>query len=214
MCICRLTLAWISSEISTKLLGMSTYLDRSSLTALEPLSCRLVTSAVRCRLATRVTLRQLASSQSLCLTLWLAFASCYRSHRDLESKPFVWFRAKTVKGIVCLADHLHSDTEIFLGLYHFRDTHPRLVVAPTPYMFCEEAPLFLHATRSTYASLPLRKQRSVYFRKNVHIQLYQPCNLCSMSKWSFQSIFNISTTFDLLVVNKDYIFLTSTMLKE
>ena len=34
MCICRLTLAWISSEISAKLLGMPTHLDRSSLTAL------------------------------------------------------------------------------------------------------------------------------------------------------------------------------------
>ena len=33
LCICRLTLAWISSEISTKLLGMPTHLDRSSLTA-------------------------------------------------------------------------------------------------------------------------------------------------------------------------------------
>ena len=42
LCICRLTQAWISSEISTKLLGMPTYLDRSSLTALDPLSCQLV----------------------------------------------------------------------------------------------------------------------------------------------------------------------------
>ena len=38
VCICRLTLTWISSEISTKLLGMSTHLDRSSLTALDPIS--------------------------------------------------------------------------------------------------------------------------------------------------------------------------------
>ena len=30
VCICRLTLAWISSETSTKLLGMPTYPDRSS----------------------------------------------------------------------------------------------------------------------------------------------------------------------------------------
>ena len=42
MCICRLTLAWISSEISTKLLVMPTYLDWSSLTGLHPLSCRLI----------------------------------------------------------------------------------------------------------------------------------------------------------------------------
>ena len=42
MCICRLTLACNSSEISTKLLGMPTHLDRSSLTALDPISCQLV----------------------------------------------------------------------------------------------------------------------------------------------------------------------------
>ena len=30
VCLCRLTLAWISSETSTKLLGMPTYPDRSS----------------------------------------------------------------------------------------------------------------------------------------------------------------------------------------
>ena len=42
MCIWRLTLAWISSEISTKRLGMPTHLDRSFRTALDPISCQLV----------------------------------------------------------------------------------------------------------------------------------------------------------------------------
>ena len=32
--------------------------------------------------------------------------------RDLDSKPFVWFRAKTDKGIVCLADHPYSVTHM------------------------------------------------------------------------------------------------------
>ena len=61
LCMCRLTLAWISSETSTKLLGMPTYPDRSSsllLGSLMPI--RL--SAVPCRLVTRLTLRQLPSS--------------------------------------------------------------------------------------------------------------------------------------------------------
>ena len=32
-------------------------------------------------------------------------------HAEISSpKPFVWFRAKTDKGIVCLVDHLHSVT--------------------------------------------------------------------------------------------------------
>ena len=42
MCICRLTLTWVSSEISTNLLGMPTHLDRSFLTALDPISCQMV----------------------------------------------------------------------------------------------------------------------------------------------------------------------------
>ena len=42
LCICRLTLAWISSKISTKLLGMPTHLDRSSLTAAGLYLMRLV----------------------------------------------------------------------------------------------------------------------------------------------------------------------------
>ena len=61
LCICRLTLASISSEISKKLLGMLIYLDWSSSLLLNSISCRLVTSAVRCRLPLCVTLRQLAS---------------------------------------------------------------------------------------------------------------------------------------------------------
>ena len=59
------SLAWISSEISTKLLGMPTHLDRSSLWTLSHATSL---SDVRCRLATRVTLRQLPSSEFLCLT--------------------------------------------------------------------------------------------------------------------------------------------------
>ena len=55
--------------------------------------------------------------------LWRSLAHCSHFSRiclssptsglvgDLDSKPFVWFRAKTDKGIVCLADHLHSVTQ-------------------------------------------------------------------------------------------------------
>ena len=53
-------------------------------------------------------------SEFLCPTLWLAFPSYFQSRRYLESKPFVWFRAKTNKGIVCLADHLHSVTYVWV----------------------------------------------------------------------------------------------------
>ena len=46
----------------------------------------------------------------LCPTLWPAFPSYFRSLEISSPKPFVWFRAKTDKGIVCLVDYLHSVT--------------------------------------------------------------------------------------------------------
>ena len=57
LCICRLTLAWISSENSTALLECWLILTRPSLpwTSSHPTGL----SPVRCRLVTRITLRQL-----------------------------------------------------------------------------------------------------------------------------------------------------------
>ena len=109
MCICRLTLAWISNEISTKLLGMPTHLDRSSFTGLDSLSCQLVTFAVRCRLATRITFRQLPSQSSF-VQLLLVFPCLLPVTSRSRAQAFVWFRTKTDKGIACLAEHLHSVT--------------------------------------------------------------------------------------------------------
>ena len=40
----------------------------------------------------------------------------FRSPEISSPKPFVWFRAKTDKGIVCLADHLHSVTWVWILL--------------------------------------------------------------------------------------------------
>ena len=97
VCICRLTLAWISSETSTKLLGMLTYPDQSS-SLLWTLSH--ANSSLCCPVSTALSIvrRQLPSSQFLCLTLWLAFPSYFRSRRDLESKPF-GFSPKQTKGL-------------------------------------------------------------------------------------------------------------------
>ena len=67
LCMCRLTLAWISSENSTTLLECWLILTR--LPSLLWTSSHLIgLSALRCRLVTRVTLWQLPTSQSLCLT--------------------------------------------------------------------------------------------------------------------------------------------------
>ena len=110
LCICRLTLAWISSEISTKLLGMPTHLDRSSLTALDPISCQLVSllSGVDWPLASPFAN---SFSEFPCPTS-LAFPYPLLVTLRSRAQAFVWFRSKTDKGIVCLADHLHSVTSI------------------------------------------------------------------------------------------------------
>ena len=101
LCMCRLTLAWVTSENSTTLL-----------------ECRLIFSHCGWTLS--------HADWSLCCpmstghshhpspTAFLApfsnslLASPY--HFRSRPKPFVWFCAKTDKGIVCLADHLHSVT--------------------------------------------------------------------------------------------------------
>ena len=82
---------------------MPTYLDRASLTALDPISCQLVSllSGVDWPLAS-----PFANSFSEFLFLLLSLPVTSRS----RAQAFVWFRVKTDKGIVCLADHLHSVT--------------------------------------------------------------------------------------------------------
>ena len=108
--ICRLTLAWISSETSTKQLECRLILTRSSFTGLDPLSCRLA-SLLRCQLLLPSVPRQLPTSQSLFVSLsdWCLLTTS--GHVEIVGqKAFVWFRAKTDKGIVCLADHLHGVT--------------------------------------------------------------------------------------------------------
>ena len=102
------------AKLLQKPLGMPTYLWPSS---------SLLPSADRCPLHLCVSLHQLTLSVFLCqltlsgflcqLPLWLLSdlaSPHFRLVRDLESKPFVWFRAKTDKGIVCLADHPLSVT--------------------------------------------------------------------------------------------------------
>ena len=105
MCPCRLTLVWISSEISTKLLGMPTHLDRSSLTGtgLTHADWSLLLSGVDCPLTSPFA--NWLFSVPLSNSNWRSPAY-FRSRRDL------WFRAKTDKGIVCLADHLYSVTDV------------------------------------------------------------------------------------------------------
>ena len=116
--ICSLTVAWISSEISTKLLGMPTHLDWSSLTAaglyLIQLVCQM--SSVDWSLPIYVSRRQLPSSEFLCPTPHWRSLAYSRSRRRSRAQAFDWFRAKIDKGIICFANHPHSVT--FVSQHH------------------------------------------------------------------------------------------------
>ena len=108
---CRLTLAWISTENSTYheecwliLIGLPSLM-------LDSLSCRLVTSAVRCRLPNCHP----ASAVANCL-LWvpLSNSSLAFPYPLLVTSKIagsgLCLVSRQNKGIVCLADHLHSVT--------------------------------------------------------------------------------------------------------
>ena len=107
----RLTLAWISSETSTKQLEYRLILTRSSFTGLDPISSDWShRSGVWCRLPLSVVPRQLPSRAPFPTDSLLASPST-SGHGEISSpKPVVWFRTKIDKGIVCLAGHLHSVT--------------------------------------------------------------------------------------------------------
>ena len=105
----------------------------------------------------------------------------------------------------------------YIHLYKFLDAHAILMVThPVHVLHVDTSPVY-HATHATHAGLPLRKQCPVYlffkswtpyyatnmtyapflqgnlpiyFLKQVYILLFEPCNLCSMSKESFELIFN------------------------
>ena len=105
--ICRLTLAWISSETSTKLLECR--LDLLSLVWTLSHADSPLCSGVQCRLPCPSSVNCPLLSPFVSLSDWRTFTSS--GHVEIAGpKPFVWFRAKTDKGIVCLADHLHSVT--------------------------------------------------------------------------------------------------------
>ena len=149
LCICRLTLAWISSEISTKLLGTPTHLDWSSLTAAGlSLSCRQVSSAVQCRLPTAIlgfpsstafslARRQLPSLGSF-FQLPLAFPCLLPvASRSRVQNPLSGFAPKQTKGssarrttyivshvvrLVIVVGNGHGDTSSNPGRYWLQFT--------------------------------------------------------------------------------------------
>ena len=97
MCICRRTLAWISSEISTKLTGMLTHLDWSSLAAagLSHADRSLLLSSVEWLLASPF-------ANCLPLSFFVSLLSRslthFRSRRDRGLRPLFGFVPKLTKG--------------------------------------------------------------------------------------------------------------------
>ena len=110
-CMCKLTLVWTLAKLpQSNWNADSSLLDLLSLVWTLSHADSPLCSGVRCRLLLPVVPRQLPSS-SFCPTNSLLASPSTSGHGEISSpKPFVWFRAKTDKGIVCLAGHLHSVT--------------------------------------------------------------------------------------------------------
>ena len=102
---CRLTLVWILANFY-KATGMQTHLPSLWLdphVMLTRLSATV--SGVDCPCPCPVANPLLPAPFS---TNSLLASPSTSGHGEISSpKPFVWFRAKTDKGIVCLAGHLH-----------------------------------------------------------------------------------------------------------
>ena len=118
---CGLTLAWVTSENSTKQLACRHLLTRSS--SLDPIFSAGLTApvyGVDCpcpwfhanSLLTRLSAVPSPTASPLLFqpTLLRVPLPLPDTARFQVQKPFVWFRAKTDKGIVCLAGHPYSAT--------------------------------------------------------------------------------------------------------
>ena len=121
-----LTLAWVTSENSTKQLECRLILTRSSFTG-PYLLCYCVWS----RLPLSVVSRQLPLSFFLQPTLFRVPLPLPDTARFQVQKPFVWFRAKTDKWIVCLAGHLYTVT-----LNSAKWLFPLLQIMPNDFLLC------------------------------------------------------------------------------
>ena len=104
---------------------MPTHLDSIFFHWSGPSLIRLA-SLLRCPVSTASLRRPSPTAlELLCLTLFSRPVTT-SGHGEISSpKPFVWFRAKTDKGIVCLAGHLHSVT---FKPFHFFTAGDQLVV--------------------------------------------------------------------------------------
>ena len=109
LCMCRLTLAWVTSENSTTLLECRLIFTHCGWTVSHA-DWSLCSGADWSLASPFANCQLLSPFVSFSYSRYLPTSG----HAEISSpKPFVWFRAKTDKGIVCLADHLHSVTHVF-----------------------------------------------------------------------------------------------------
>ena len=108
LCMCRLTLVWILAKLLQSYWNADSIFLHWSGPYLLPTGLSAPVSGVDCpcpwSFANCLLRAKLSSRVSLPLPV---------PPRSQVQKPFVWFRATIDKEIVCLADHLHSVTQIW-----------------------------------------------------------------------------------------------------
>ena len=114
LCMCRLTLVWILANFY-KATGMLTHLPSLWLDPRVMLTRLSATvSGVDCLCPCPVAN---SNFELLFPTLFSCPVTTSGPGKNLSPKPFVWFHAKTDKGVVCLAGHLHSVTPLFFAVF-------------------------------------------------------------------------------------------------
>ena len=110
LCMCRLTLVWTLAKLPQSYWNA----DSSWLYLLSLVWTPSHADSSLCCPVSTASVRRPSPTANFELPFPTLFSRPLTTSRHVEiagPKPFVWFRAKTDKGIVCLADHLRSVTK-------------------------------------------------------------------------------------------------------
>ena len=115
LCMCRLTLVWTLEKLPQSYWNADSIFFHWSGPSLMPTRLSAPVSGADCFCPSSLANCPLLSP-FVSLYDWRPLTTS--GHVEISSpKPFVWFRAKTDEGIVCLADHLHSVTS-YAEIHH------------------------------------------------------------------------------------------------
>ena len=115
LCMCRLTLVWTLAKLPQSYWNADSIFFHWSGPSLMPTRLSAPVSGVDCFCPSSVANCPLLNP-FVSLSDWRPLTTS--GHVEIAGpKHFVWFRAKTDKGIVCLADHLHSVTQALCKTY-------------------------------------------------------------------------------------------------